>query len=148
MRHQRATASAAGPTVLVVDPDRTYAASLADRLEREAGAIDVLIATSGDEALDRVASVRVDAVVSEYRLPDDDAVAFLRRVREYRPDLPVLVVTAENSTTAARRTIDAGATDYLRKHGDERYGLTERRVVAEARRYRERRDTVSPLPTA
>lgn len=58
-------------------------------------------------------SVRVDCVVSEYRLPGTTGVDLLERVRETRPDLPFVLYAAEGDEHVASDAIAAGVDDYV-----------------------------------
>lgn len=49
--------------------------------------------TSPVEALDRVAAVRFDLVLSDYRMPGMDGVQFLKRVRDIQPDAVRLILS-------------------------------------------------------
>lgn len=82
------------------------------------------------EALERLhdETRRVDAVVSDYQMPDLDGLAFLKRVRESFESLPFVLFTGEGSESIASRAIAAGVTDYLQKRGNDRYDLLENRI--------------------
>ena len=96
--------------------------------------------TDPREALDRLheETTSVDAVVSDYQMPDIDGLAFLKRVRDSFENLPFILFTGEGSESIASRAIAAGVTDYLQKHGEDRYKLLENRIknAVEANRAR------------
>ena len=57
------------------------------------------------EALDRAAKQPFDVVVSDYRMPQMDGIAFLRHFRELQPDVPRLILSADQeSDTHYRRS--------------------------------------------
>ena len=103
-----------GPvSLLSVDPGGETVQSLREALEGDGW---VVHAASGvEEALDVVASERVDCVVGEYRLPDGDGVALAEAVRERRPGLPFVVFTDHGSYEAARAAVDAGVFAFVEK---------------------------------
>jgi CheY-like chemotaxis protein len=76
---------------------------------------ELAFAASGAEALASLASAIPDVVVMDMRLPDTDGVDLLRRVRELRPDLPVLVTTAYISMEPRLRVLDLPFNGYLVK---------------------------------
>ena len=57
----------------------------------------------------------LDAVVLEHSGPDMDAAGLIAELRERRPQLPILVLTANGSVAAAVASMRAGATDFLVK---------------------------------
>jgi len=96
--------------ILHVDADAGERERAADHYPDSA----TVTVTGGDRALGLVDGGNFDAVVCVHRPPDLDAVDFLERIRNRRPDLPVVVVPApgEGSAALAARAFRAGATDY------------------------------------
>jgi len=108
------------------------------RFERDAAA-----------ALARLDGRRVDCVVSEYRLPDDDGLSLLRSVRERSPELPFVLYTAHGSEVVASEAISAGVTDYVLRDED---GAIDRLVdavgsIADSIEGRPESDGALPEPT-
>jgi DNA-binding response OmpR family regulator len=75
-------------------------------------------ASSGAEALARVAEAPPDVVVLDMRLPDTDGVELLRRLREQIPNLPVIITTAYVSVEPQLRVLDLAHSAYLIKPFD------------------------------
>ncbi len=76
---------------------------------------DLSFAATGAEAIDHLRAGHPDVLVLDMRLPDTDGVDLLRRVREQRPDLPVLVTTAYVSMEPRLRVLDLPFEGYLIK---------------------------------
>jgi len=76
---------------------------------------DVAFAATGAEALAQLAAVAPDVLILDMRLPDTDGVDLLRRVRDQRPDIPVLVTTAYVSMEPRLRVLDLAFNGYLIK---------------------------------
>ncbi|WP_435194208.1 PAS domain S-box protein [Natronomonas sp. EA1] len=113
---------------------------------REAIDGTVVFASDADAALDQVDDV--DCVVSGHTRGGLDVLDLLTRVRDCRPDLPVIVYTADGSEELASAAISAGVTDYIRRdvtpaevvarrvaHAVDRY-RTERALRESEERYR------------
>jgi len=66
-----------------------------------------------DEAVDRLTAGTFDCVLSAYRLPEDDGITLLRRVRALDPDLPFVLHTHRGSEEVASEAITAGVTEYI-----------------------------------
>jgi DNA-binding NtrC family response regulator len=58
---------------------------------------------------------RFDAILLDHWLPDAEGTDLIRKVRELRPGLPLLVLTARNSVSVAVDAMRAGASDFLVK---------------------------------
>lgn len=74
-----------------------------------------ITASSGGEALARIASEAVDVVITDLAMPGMSGLEFMRRVRERDADLPILVVTGAPAIDNAIESIDAGVFRYLTK---------------------------------
>ena len=75
-------------------------------------------ASSGAEALARLAEESPDVVVLDMRLPDTDGVDLLRRIREARPTVPVIITTAYVSVEPQLHVLDLAHSAYLIKPFD------------------------------
>ncbi|GFE60472.1 sigma-54 dependent transcriptional regulator [Geobacter sp. AOG2] len=65
--------------------------------------------------LESEAGDRVELLLQDLRMPDLDGIQILRRVKEMRPDLPVIIITAYATIDDAVRAIKLGAYDYVTK---------------------------------
>jgi PAS domain S-box-containing protein len=100
--------------VLYVTTDGAHA-SAAERHLPDHAALDVVIESTVEDALDTVSEDGVDCIVSDHDLPDTDGVTFLETVRSQQPDLPFLLFTDGGSEDVASRAISANVTEYLIK---------------------------------
>jgi DNA-binding response OmpR family regulator len=90
---------------------------IVDFLERGLAAhgFDVLSATDGDAGIRQALSADVDLVVLDLMLPGRTGLEVLERLREAKPALPVIVLTALNEVEQRVTGLDAGAADYIVK---------------------------------
>lgn len=101
--------------ILVVDDEELIRWSLAERLRLDGH--EILEAGTAAQAFDLLDG-HVDALLLDYRLPDDDGVAVMRRIHEMDPDLPVLMLTAHKDVEIVVGAMKAGAFEYLTKPFD------------------------------
>jgi two-component system, NtrC family, response regulator AtoC len=94
------------PTILVVDDEQLIRWSLAERFR--ADGYDVIEAENGREALERVRE-GVDLVLLDYKLPDVDGVTVLRRIKDFDPDVHVILLTAYASVETTVEALKIGA---------------------------------------
>jgi DNA-binding NtrC family response regulator len=99
--------------VLIVDDDDGQR-SLLDSFLRNQG-FATLTAQSGEEALAALEAGPVDMMISDVRMPGISGLETLRRARERRERLPVLLVTAYADVRDAVGAIQDGAVNYLQK---------------------------------
>lgn len=100
-------------TVLVVDDEQNMQAVM--RMILEDAGYDVRVADSGETGLAHMGNPNLDVVLSDLKMPGMGGEEFIRRCREERPDVPVIVVTAHGTIRSAVNSIHAGAADYLAK---------------------------------
>ena len=104
-----------GLRLLLVDDSEAYQQVAAELLQR-AGA-QVVLATSGQEALDQLAQQRFDAVLMDIQMPGMDGLEATRRIRQHPPwaNLPVIAMTANARLEERERCHLAGVTDFVAK---------------------------------
>ena len=133
------------PDVWVVDDDRSVRFVLATALS-EAG---YRVSAFGDagEALDALAGHRPPAlVITDVRMPGDSGLVLLDKLKQARPNLPVIVMSAHTDVASTAGAFRGGAHEFLSKPFD----LDE--AVALARRALPQAEEIalpaSPLPQA
>jgi two-component system, NtrC family, response regulator HydG len=99
--------------VLVVDDEAGIRAALKQLLEGHGHAVTV--AEDGLEALDRVAELPPDVVVTDLDMPKMGGMELIGRLREQDRELAVIVVTSAADVKSAVAAMRAGATDYITK---------------------------------
>ncbi len=99
--------------VLVVEDDEGMR-RLLSRILRDAG-WSVAEAGDGREGLAAVERGRFGLVVTDLKMPRMDGMELLRRLRETRPSLPVVVLTAHGTVSGAVEAMKLGAFDFLTK---------------------------------
>jgi len=99
--------------VLVVDDEVNLAELVAMALRYEGW--EVAMAHTGTAAVSEVRTFDPDAVVLDMMLPDFDGLEVLRRVRAFRPHLPVVFLTARDAVEDRVAGLTAGGDDYVTK---------------------------------
>jgi len=99
-------------TILVVDDEALIRWSLTERLKTEG--YEVLEAETGRAAVEKLAE-GVDLVLLDYRLPDTDGVAILRKIKEFDQDILVILLTAYASVETAVEAMKLGAYHFADK---------------------------------
>jgi len=103
--------------VLHVDDDQGFLKVARQCLEMQ-GEIDVDIASSVNEALEKLKQEDYDVIVSDYQMPDKDGLRFLKELRENGNTIPFIVFTGKGREEVAIRALNLGADQYIDKHGD------------------------------
>ncbi len=100
-------------SVLFVDDERDFADIFALRLNKRGMNVDV--AYSGDQALERVRNVAYDAVILDLNLGGESGQNVLLKLRELRPNLAVIILTGFGTIEATVEAVKHGAYDYMLK---------------------------------
>lgn len=101
--------------VLVVDDHPVVRRGIRQILEDEIRPVEILEATTGEEALAAIRSEPLDIVVLDLGLPDRPGLDVLKISKHEKPGLPVLVLTMHDEESFAVRVLKAGAAGYLTK---------------------------------
>lgn len=101
--------------VLIVDDEREYRMVLGDFLRGEG--YEVYTAENGEEALEKMARVKIDFVISDVYMPVLDGVKFNRMVREIPgyEKLPFLFVSAYDDKHTLDSVLDSKYEGFLKK---------------------------------
>lgn len=103
-------------TVLIADDDAAIRTVLNQALTRAGYSVRV---TSNATSLWRwVSEGEGDLVITDVVMPDENAFDLLPRMKKARPDLPIIVMSAQNTFMTAVRASEKGAYDYLPKPFD------------------------------
>ncbi len=91
MRIASVSRCAAGARILLVDDNKSGLAARKTVLE-ELGH-RTATATNGEDALEQLAQITFDLIVTDYRMPKMDGIELIRRARGVCPDLPVIMLS-------------------------------------------------------
>jgi len=78
--------------LLIVDDDTNIQRLYKEELEEEG--YNVVIAGTGKEALEMFESENPDIVTLDILMPDIDGISLLRKMKEQRPNIPIIMSTA------------------------------------------------------
>lgn len=99
--------------LLVAEDQETLRSILIERLSKEGYAVDGV--ANGEEALEFLEAAGYNLVILDLMMPKLDGYSVLKRIREQKTDLPVLILTAKDMLQDKIKGLDLGADDYLVK---------------------------------
>ena len=102
--------------ILVVEDEANVAGLIADTLIERGH--EARVAVSAAHASELVSRERPDLILLDINLPDSAGTLALGRLRQLRPDVPIIMVTASADDELARATLRRGAFDYIVKPFD------------------------------
>ena len=105
--------------LLVVDDDEGIRKLLEMFFKRKH--IDVLTASGGEEALKLVSSNPISVVLLDINMPGMDGLITLKKIKELKPGLAVVMATGMQDEQIAREAITLGAYHYVTKPFDLKY---------------------------
>jgi two-component system invasion response regulator UvrY len=101
--------------ILIADDHAIVRKGLKDILREADEPASVAEAGTGLEALQKAQSEAWDVVVLDITLPDINGLEVLRRLKEMKPELPVIMLSMHSSQQYVRNSLKAGASGYLNK---------------------------------
>ncbi len=69
----------------------------------------------GADALDKIKKNKIDAVITDIRLPNMDGMTLTQEISRQYPGLPIMIMTAFDEEYSEGTVISAGAREFLRK---------------------------------
>lgn len=99
--------------VLLVDDEREFVQTLSERLQlREMGSV---VAYDGESALSLVNEDEPEVMIIDLKMPGIDGMEILKKVKQTRPEIEVIVLTGHGSEKDRERCMQLGAFAYLQK---------------------------------
>jgi len=120
--------------ILIVDDDQALLEALPQTLRLRLAGIQIDTCDNAAEALERVAQVDYDAVVTDIKMPGKDGLAVLREIKELRPETPTLLITGHGEHDLAVQALRGGAYDFVQKPIDRDYFAASLERAIELRR--------------
>ena len=102
--------------LLIADDEKNILSGL--KLAFEDEGYDVITASDGKEAWDKLQKNIVDLVITDLRMPEMDGYELLKRIASSYPTLPVIVLTGHGTIETAVETMRDGAVDFFTKPVD------------------------------
>lgn len=102
-------------TILVIDDEESIRKVISGALKKVG--YEVITAENGNDALERIAEAIPDVIISDITMPDMDGMTLLNKLRSEQATrgIPLILVTAQGSTSSVVAGLNLGADDYLVK---------------------------------
>ena len=105
--------AAAQPVVHIIDDDEGLRESLAFLLR--AAQLEVRSFDSAKTFLDALPDAPVGCIITDIRMPDMSGIELLRRLKELKLGIPVIVITGHGDVPLAVEAMKIGAADFFEK---------------------------------
>jgi DNA-binding response OmpR family regulator len=105
-----------GHLVLIADDDADIVRFVALNLRLEG--FEVVVADNGQDALDTALDARPALILLDTMMPRMDGYEVCSRLRDQRPDMPVIMLTAKSLDADRAMAMHAGADDWVTKPFD------------------------------
>jgi DNA-binding response OmpR family regulator len=100
-------------SVLIVDDEKNIRLTLSQALE--VLKLETDTAAGGEEALAKLKEKGFGLMLLDLKMPGMDGMEVLRRVREIRPDIRIIIITAHGTVESAVEAMKLGAVDFIQK---------------------------------
>ena len=102
--------------LLIVDDEQSYRQLLT--LVFEGNGHQIRTASNGREALEMLKVEPAEVIITDVKMPDMNGIELLRSVRDFLPDVGVVLMTAFATVDTAREAFKLGADDFIQKPFD------------------------------
>lgn len=101
--------------ILVVDDDEVDRMAVRRALTKAGVPIELTEVGNGNDAISALVNHTYDCVFLDYRLPDQDGLTIIHKLRSSEIKVPLVILTNQGDEQVAVELMKAGATDYLSK---------------------------------
>jgi len=103
--------------ILVIDDERSIRRTLVEILGFEGYTVSE--AVDGEDAIKKISEdTPYDCILCDIKMPKADGIEVLEKVKELRPDTPVIIISGHGSIDTAVDAVKRGAFDYISKPPD------------------------------
>ena len=99
--------------ILVVDDEQIILDSIRKLLKDED--YTIFTVSSVNDGLDKIKDSAINIVLTDLMMPEIDGYDTTRVIKEHLPDLPIIMQTAFTSVNANKKSIEAGAEEFITK---------------------------------
>ena len=131
--------AAAQPVVHIVDDDEGLRESLAFLLR--SASLEVRSFESAKAFLDKLPHAMPGCVITDVRMPDMGGIELLRRLKELKVGVPVIVITGHGDIALAVEAMKMGAADFFEKPFDDALLVASVRAALRQREDQTKRGT-------
>ena len=120
--------------VLLIDDEKDFLDIMAERMG--ARGMDISTTTSAENALEMIQTESYDVVIMDFLMPEMDGFRALKLFKETRPDVQIILLTANVPEEKCIEAIKLGAMDVIEKPADLNL-LTQKIEEAKARKLKD-----------
>jgi len=102
--------------MMLVDDEERFLSTTKKLLEKKG--YDVVTASSGAEALEKIRVQNIHVVILDVKMPGMDGIAVLKEIKKRFPLTEVIMLTGHATMESAVEGLKSGAIDYLMKPAD------------------------------
>ena len=117
--------------VLLVDDEKDFIDTLSERMQNRG--MEVSTTTSAFKALKKIEDESFDAIILDLKMPEMDGLELLRKIKENKPDVQVILLTGHATVEKGIEAMKLGAMDFIEKPIDIKI-LSEKIKKANARK--------------
>jgi DNA-binding NtrC family response regulator len=98
--------------ILIVEDDKHFQLSLKNILAEK---YEIVLSSTSEQALNLLEKDSFGLVLLDIRLPQMNGMEFLKKIKAFDPELPVIMLTAVSKVSTVVEAVKLGAYDYLTK---------------------------------
>lgn len=117
--------------ILVCDDEEGVRETLKHMLS---GEYELSLAIDGEEAVEHVKAHDPDMAIMDIKMPRLNGLEALRKIKELKPGIRVVIITGYESTDVATEAINLGADDYITKPFKQQKILTQIRALLDSKK--------------
>jgi DNA-binding NarL/FixJ family response regulator len=103
------------PRILIVEDNATFRQSLREILHSEFPSLDIIEASDGEEALQKVADLTLDLIFMDIKLPGENGLSVTKKIKARHPEIPIVILTSYDLPEYREATKESKADHFISK---------------------------------
>ena len=103
------------PRILIVEDNATFRQSLREILHSEFPSLDIIEASDGEEALQKVADLTLDLIFMDIKLPGENGLSVTKKIKARHPEIPIVILTSYDLPEYREATKESKANHFISK---------------------------------
>ncbi len=103
------------PRILIVEDNATFRQSLREILHSEFPSLDIIEASDGEEALQKVGDLTLDLIFMDIKLPGENGLSVTKKIKARHPEIPIVILTSYDLPEYREATKESKADHFISK---------------------------------
>ena len=103
------------PRTLIVEDNTAFRQSLREILHSKFPSLEIVEASDGEEALQKVGNLTLDLIFMDIKLPGENGLSVTKKIKALHPEIPIVILTSYDLTEYREAAEESKANHFISK---------------------------------